>query len=369
MYVRKTPKGKWRFAEGYTDPLTGKWREVSITLPKNTATARKEANAYLQQKIRDKAAPDPSNIRLSQLIEKFVAHQYSRHKASTAKQDEMHLRTVERLIGPDAIVSRITGQIITNALESAGKSNTWKNQKLRHIKLLWGWAYRSGYIDSLEAVDRVERWPEESARQKVIGKYMEGDELKAVLADICQTDTGYGLLTKVLALTGMRIGEAIALTVADIDFERNLITVDKTYAINTGGVQSTKTETSDRAVFMRPELVEVMRTAVARQKQVQLSNGFRTDILFPWHDGGYLHYEAYSKFFRYHTKKVLGRALPVHSLRHTFTSLMCEAGVPIETISRQLGHSDSKITREIYMHVTEKVRKADNEKLAAVKIL
>lgn len=69
------------------------------------------------------------------------------------------------------------------------------------------------------------------------------------------------------------------------------------------------------------------------------------------------------------SEKTIGHSLPVHSLRHTYTSLMAEAGVPIETISRQLGHADSKVTRDIYMHVTDKIRKADNSRLDAVKIL
>ena len=82
-----------------------------------------------------------------------------------------------------------------------------------------------------------------------------------------------------------------------------------------------------------------------------------------------MHYVAYSKYFRDHVEKVIGHPLPVHSLRHTYTSLMAEAGIPIETISRQLGHANSSVTREIYMHVTDKMRKADNERLDAVKIL
>ena len=61
--------------------------------------------------------------------------------------------------------------------------------------------------------------------------------------------------------------------------------------------------------------------------------------------------------------------MQIHSLRHTYTSLMAEAGVPIETISRQLGHADSKVTRDIYMHVTERIKQADNERLEAVCIL
>ena len=120
---------------------------------------------------------------------------------------------------------------------------------------------------------------------------------------------------------------------------------------------------------MRPELLDLAKSVILRQKQICLAYGVRSPLLFPWKDGGHLHYEAYSKYFREHVSKVHGSPLPVHSLRHTYTSLMAEAGVPIETISRQLGHADSSITKHIYMHVTDKVREADNRRLDAVSIL
>ena len=80
MYVRQTPKGTFRFAECYKDPLTGKRREVSVTLAKNTAAARKEAAICLQKKIAAMSAPDSRSIRLGDLIDKFVAYQYSTMK-------------------------------------------------------------------------------------------------------------------------------------------------------------------------------------------------------------------------------------------------------------------------------------------------
>lgn len=58
-----------------------------------------------------------------------------------------------------------------------------------------------------------------------------------------------------------------------------------------------------------------------------------------------------------------------HELRHTHTSLLLEQGVSIDTISRRLGHENSRITREIYLHVTEKLKERDNEQLARISLL
>ena len=46
-----------------------------------------------------------------------------------------------------------------------------------------------------------------------------------------------------------------------------------------------------------------------------------------------------------------------------------EQGVSIDTISRRLGHADSQITRQIYLHVTKKLREKENEQIKGLKII
>ena len=192
-------------------------------------------------------------------------------------------------------------------------------------------------------------------------KFLESDELRELI-DSMGGNTTYQLLTRFLALSGVRVGEAFALTLKDVNMSAQSIVVDKTYSLTTKKVQSTKTEMSERVIHMRPELLDVVKAAILRQKQICLACGVRSQLLFPWTDGDYMHYEEYAKYFREHVVKIRGSALSIHSLRNTYTSLMEEAGVPIETISRQLGHADN-------MHVTDKVREADNRRLDAVNIL
>ena len=196
---------------------------------------------------------------------------------------------------------------------------------------------------------------------------MEREELKALLDSM--DDVGYCMITKMLALTGMRIGELIALEIGDVDFEHNVIRITKTYELNAKKVGTPKTFDSTREIHMRPEVVELAKSAVLRSKQIGLANGHRSKLLFPWHDGSYLHYDAYRAYFNPRAEKVTGRKLTIHSLRHTFTALMAEADVPISIVSRQLGHHDSKVTADIYMHVTEERKKKDANLLDTVRIM
>lgn len=52
-----------------------------------------------------------------------------------------------------------------------------------------------------------------------------------------------------------------------------------------------------------------------------------------------------------------------------FENKVMEQGVDIDSISRRLGHADSRITREIYLHVTQKIKERDNERIKEVKLI
>jgi integrase len=98
--------------------------------------------------------------------------------------------------------------------------------------------------------------------------------------------------------------------------------------------------------------------------------GYRSKTFIPdANTGSYISYDAYAKYFRENTERILGRRLSPHCLRHTHTAMMAEAGVSLETISRRLGHADSKITKEVYMHVTEKMKDRDREMIRNVRII
>ena len=60
----------------------------------------------------------------------------------------------------------------------------------------------------------------------------------------------------------------------------------------------------------------------------------------------------------------LNQELTPHSLRHTHTSLLAEAGVALEQIMDRLGHSDDQITKNVYLHVTQEMKKEASQKFS-----
>ena len=102
----------------------------------------------------------------------------------------------------------------------------------------------------------------------------------------------------------------------------------------------------------------------------QLSAGYGRCLIFlPGKEGTFIDYWAYEKFLKNNALKVLGSKITAHTLRHTHASILAAQGVSVDTIARRLGHENSKITRDVYLHVTEKLKELDNAAIDKTKIL
>ena len=83
----------------------------------------------------------------------------------------------------------------------------------------------------------------------------------------------------------------------------------------------------------------------------------------------YYGYPIYLKFIGIRMARILKLAglneeLTPHSLRHTHTALLAEAGANLEAIMERLGHSDDEVTKRVYLHITKTVKKETSQKFA-----
>ena len=347
MYSQ-TRDGKVRFFETYIDPRTRQRKTVSVTMEKDTQFTRKKAQDRLSARIRDlKREPNKyTPTTLEELCEAYIAHQKARVKPQTVIGDENALKAVKEILGADTDISQIDARYITEKLDKTGETPTRKNYRLKHIKKLFRWAYQYDYIPNDITGKLVKYKDSEKSRREF--KYMEQDELRAVL-DAMRVEK-YRIITEFLALTGLRIGEALALTADDIDTKNRTISINKTLSLVTYEIGQTKTDESNRTIYIQSELRPLMKKI--------LPDCFRN-----------IQYFAYNKYLKENTEKAIGRALSPHSLRHTHVSLLAASGVPLDVIAHRCGHSDSDVTRDIYLHITSKMKDRDAAILNKTKIL
>ncbi len=211
-----------------------------------------------------------------------------------------------------------------------------------------------------------------------------------LLLDFLQRNHTYNHWYPIFAVmlgTGLRVGEATGLRWCDIDLEKGMVDVNHTlvyychrHEVEKNGcyfnVNTPKTETSTRQVPM----MDFVKEAFLKEKEYQEELGVEckatvdgyTDFIFVNRFGNVQHQgtlnKAIRRIIRDCNDEVLlkGEDNPVllphfscHTLRHTFTTRMCEAGVNIKVIQDTLGHADIATTLNIYADVTKELKQTE----------
>lgn len=178
-------------------------------------------------------------------------------------------------------------------------------------------------------------------------------------------------LFRLLAFSGMRKGEALALTWNDLNFTTNELRINK--ALSRGKdnqlyVKTTKTGVA-RTIKMDDKTMAIMKDWKKQQKQDYLVLGFNTmqpkQLVFSNEVNEYLQPTKTRKWILHIQKKYKLGIITTHGLRHTHCSLLFEAGASLKEVQDRLGHSDVQTTMNIYAHVTKKAKEEAIQKFAS----
>ena len=358
MYV--TQRGnKFRAWERITLP-DGSVKKISVTMDRDTSQARKKAQAELAKK----AAKPKSELHYDDLVELYIKYQKATLKPSTWARNEASLKRLSATFGNVVLSKMTSGFISSRLLDKTSNPGTY-NEYLKRLKSMFRWAYRFDYIGSSACVDKIRPLKEDMTEsQKVADKYLEACELRIVLE---ATTEYYHNIFEFLALSGLRIGELMALENSDIT-ETDII-VRKTYDHRNGVTNTPKTAAGWRYVHIQPELKQCIIRIKNRSREYRIRTGSRLPCFVISPQGGRLSYDKTNRVFRALCVRLTGKPLTLHALRHTHVALMAEAGVDLDAIARRCGHSNSSITREIYFHVTKKQAEKDAAAFDSVTIL
>ena len=160
--------------------------------------------------------------------------------------------------------------------------------------------------------------------------------------------------------TGLRIGEVLALTHKDIDFKENTVNVNKSLRyMNRGNgcefiIDETKTASSIRKVPLHNNLIEILNLHIQNEKKKYKNLGIKFSNSLPLFATNTCRYYKPDNVL-----KMLKRIVDCkfHDLKHTFCTMLAEQGVDIKTASVLMGHSDIKMTANIYTHISDKQKK------------
>lgn len=185
------------------------------------------------------------------------------------------------------------------------------------------------------------------------------DEVK-LLTDTWQGHR-MGPAAMIMLYCGLRRGEMIPLTWDDIDFDRKIITVDKAVAnvSNQPIIKGPKSAAGYRDIPMPQLLLDMLKTVDRKSKYVcpNAEGGLMSEIAYRRAWQSYLHYLNLAAggrdASRSNPKIQAIDHITAHMLRHTYASMLYDAGVDLKSAQRFLGHSDIEVTLKIYVHLSK----------------
>lgn len=192
---------------------------------------------------------------------------------------------------------------------------------------------------------------------------LSAEELKLLLDIVNEHFSEHYPLFLLLARTGMRIGEALAVKWGDIDFNSRFIEVQR--SIVRGEVSTPKSGKS-RRVDMSLQLTEALKEHELESKKKGFALGFgdEPEYVFTNEKGRATDKDNWRRrVFNKALKKAGIRRIRIHDLRHTYATLRISKGDNIADVSKQLGHHSVKLTMDVYYHWAPGKKKSEVDEL------
>ena len=154
--------------------------------------------------------------------------------------------------------------------------------------------------------------------------------------------------------TGMRLGEITALEWSDIDFDKQTISITKTWSSVTREAKSPKTESSNRVIVVNKHLLDVL---------LQLKDNGH-DMIFKTLHGMPVSRSANASLRSFLKKAGINKpGYHFHSLRHSHVAYLLANGIDLYAISKRLGHKDMTVTAKTYAYLIDEYKEKQDQQI------
>ncbi|MEH7403352.1 tyrosine-type recombinase/integrase [Gottfriedia acidiceleris] len=370
----------WLFiTEGGTDPKTGKRKQIKRRRFKTKKEAQIAA-AQLEQEIASGTYIKEQNIIFKDFVQEWLKLYAKRAKISSVRGREkqtirlndyfsnIKMKDISRTMYQNAINDLFERGYAPNTLDGIHSAGRMIFKKAVELQIIT--SDPTEYFVMPKRIATVEEVEQEKQRVK----YLEKEELKLFLDTAKEKglDNDY-MSFLLLAYSGIRSGELLALQWKDIDFVNNTISVTKTlYNPNNNSREYTllppKTHGSIRTIKMDENVIKELKKHKSEQNELKMV------IRNQYVDKGFVFadeygYPSFNKRIQNRMKRLvklsgITKSVTPHSFRHTHTSLLIEAGVGVKEVQQRLGHSDINTTMDIYAHMTKNMEEKASQKFS-----
>lgn len=371
MYCKQIKKGTWRcVSDAGRDPVTGKRRQFARSGKTKREAETKVQEAIFEADLSTYSSHTPFSTFADYWLELYTMRG---NKETTNRYRAYTLSLVKEQLG-NRPLDMITTDMLQNLLGSfftEGRAYHTLRGVHNVLKMLFDHAYKMRILDATPMdgvfVPKKRLEVKDVDGSEVQKLYLENHELKIFLDEVAEyRNIVTRTLIFVLAFTGMRPGEAIALQLDDINYTAKTIRVNKTMFFKSGiisdfEVTPPKTLNSVRIIDVDDIVLTKLQELAQHRKRKRWA---KSKFVFAEADGSPRTVKLLNQTIkRISARTSIGRPVNTYMLRHTHISLLAEAGIELTYIMNRVGHQNSKTTTNIYLHITQGMRSNASEKM------
>ena len=373
MAIRKDKDGGWivDISNGF-DPITLKQRRI-VRKGYKTKKEATEAEHYLRS-VELKERFYGAKITLSMLYELLKEEDSINHRKVSYinTQENNYNKHIKGYFSKVDNVAKLTYEDIYQFREHLRRkvaqnsdkplSNNTINKIMILLKKIFDVGLRKGYYTT-NPVKLLKKLPVEKTKMQ----FWTVKEFQQFLTLFEQEEYNIKLLFTVLFFTGLRLGEALALTWKDIDFSSNTIHITKSVYVNKGisHISTTKTKAGTRRIIINKKLSQELQ--YWQQQQKHLLEQFTSDSMsLQVFQSSPITITKNAIEKQY--KKILDRdntlkKIRIHDFRHSHASLLINQGEDYLVVKERLGHASITTTIDTYSHLYPSKQKELADKL------
>lgn len=347
-------------------------RHSKDTSAKDQAAAIKKAQDIVER-LRRSVPTELGRARGAHLVAHYLdpARRPPRVAQWSVKHREEQTRICEKYVLP--VIGEVSCRELTRAdfqdIINLASTASVAHHIRRTLTALMGAGLEEGYVMAGRDLLRGVRWQgETTVANEPVDRAVTEDEIPTVIA-VHELAAAAAALTGVwwrelqillVAYSGMRWGEHVALTWEQIDSDRRRIRLDRQVVEARNSLLPTLPKGRRRRITMFP-VTTPGGIALAELVQRRLDELDFGELMFPAARGGWMRRSNYGRQIWDPAAEAVGWPRggrqwqwTFHSLRHVFaTWALHEAHIPIEDLSRLMGHSSTRVTQDIYVHVRD----------------
>ena len=382
LFFKKLANGKYRYYEKFYDESEEKWKQASVTLTSKTRQAQGQAKRELDSKIEKKLTKCKLRSRknkqytFNEVLDEYLLFRKQELKDSSFYVYKGILNNLFKEI-LDKKFNEVSSSYFQNKIMSSNSSISYKRSQKGYANLFFKYAMKIGYTN-FNLIDGVQL-PRDKKTIELIEKkrckFLSRDEFHKFKESFgksrCQIRMNY--LIEFMYLTGLRIGEALALMWENVDLEKKMIDIRHTIDYSSASLKdfkitAPKTSNSYREISINSRCIEIINEMKILNEDFNLN---AKKFIFLNSQGRLINHNLLNIYIKKigvlsGLKGKNPRDFSSHMFRHSHISLLTELGIPVKAIMSRVGHINEKTTIQIYTHVTKNMELDISEKMESI---